>query len=344
MARNLRAGLLLGAGLLLTACTGGGGEPPADQSGAPQIEQAVPEQYRAEAAAFAEMRRIDACGLHDPEAAKKVTGDQGDELMPSHSGLQECTLRLHKSEFESTWTLYLTVGDRFDAAARKDAAPTDINGIEVFVREDERGCSLSRPLDDKHAIELRASPGGSSKEAPPKPPCTVLKEYVGELGPVWKDLPKRGSGRTTPELKLAALDPCSVAAATLDLFGEGAVLEPSEPYVCTAKPTKPAAAPKKDKTAGANEARVTLMMDDDPSALIKPGDQAARETTIADHKVVIYQKRNGCTAYIVWDPETKVVVDNRDEDAPPAVQQISVDLPTCEAAQQAAEKILAKVK
>jgi hypothetical protein len=58
---------------------------------------------------------------------------------------------------------------------------------------------------------------------------------------------------------------------------------------------------------GRNEVGITLMVDDDPSALVKPGDQSAREVTVAGYKTVIFQGRSGCTSYIVYDPDTSIV-------------------------------------
>lgn len=339
------AALLITTALLATACTkdnGPGPDAAGDDQGAPQIEKAVPEAYRAAAAAYANFRKIDACGLHDPDAAAKVTGDSGDEILPSQDGLQKCTLRMHKGEFQSTWTLYLEVGDVFDASQRKDAAPETIGGSEVFVSESDRMCTLAKPLDDTYAIVLNASPGGTGDDKPSKPACQVLKQYAAELGPIWKEMPKRGSERTSPDLKLAQLDPCTLASGALDMFGADAVLEPSGPFVCTAKPSAPQP-PSKDKKVGRNEVAVSFTADDDPAALVKTGDQTAKQVTIAGSKAVIYQNRTGCTTYVVFDPNTTIEPDNRATDGGTVVQLIRIGTATCDVAQQATEKVLAKV-
>lgn len=337
--------LLLGSALLASACTTdapstaeGGGEPePA------KIEAAIPQEFRALAEATAGYRAIDACGLHDPDAAKEVTGDELDEIIPSQDGMQECVLRTHKGEFRASWTIYLEVGENFDASQRKDAAPENIGGLEMFLSEDERMCTLAKPLDDDRAIVLRTSPSGTGEDKSAKTSCQLAKDYAGKVAPLWKDLPKRGSGRTTPELTLAKLDPCTVASGALEMFGSDAVLHPSGPFVCTAKPLNPGP-PSRDKGVGRNEVGITLMVDDDPSALVKPGDSSAREVTVAGYKTVIFQGRSGCTSYIVYDPDTSIVQDNRvPEGGGILYQQIRMSTATCDVAQQAAEKVLSKV-
>lgn len=334
--------LLLGSALLASACTKDA--PSASEGGDAQpakIEAAIPQEFRAQAEAAAAHRAIDTCGLHDPDAAKEVTGDQLDEIIPSQDGLQECMLRTHRGEFRASWTIYLEVGDTFDASQRKDAAPENIGGLEVYVSEDERTCTLAKPLDDDRAIVLRTSPSGTGEDKPAKSACQVAKEYVGKIAPLWKDLPKRGSGRTTPELTLAKLDPCTVASGALDMFGADAVLQPSGAFTCTAKPLNPGPPPR-EKGVGRNEVAITLMVDDDPSALVKSGDQTAREVTVAGYKAVIFQGRNGCTSYIVYDPDTSIVQDNRATDGGVLYQQIRMSTATCDIAQQAAEKVLSK--
>ena len=342
MFRRLSAALLalLGAVLLLSACTSGGHTaPPTDTdqtSSAPTTEQAVPEEHRATAEAFAKLRAIDSCALHDIEAAKQVTGDQGDEILPADDGLNLCVLRLHKSEFESTWSLHLEVGARFDSLSRSDSAQENLGGLEVYTREDERGCTLDKPLEGDFAIELRASTYSGATKAP----CDVLREYATKLAPLWTDPPRRGGGATSPELSLAKVDPCTAASALLDGAGAGAALEPEEVFGCTVTPARDAkAAPSKTRT----DVEVSLILDEDPAALVKPDKQTAREITVGKHRAVLYQGGTGCTAYIVWEPDTTVVVDQQSEDALPALQQIRVDTGDCDAAQAAAEKIVAKV-
>lgn len=339
MFRRLSAVLLplLGAALLLSACTSGGDTPPpTDTSQAPAepaIEQAIPERDRETAKAYAGFRSLDACALHDVEAAMAVTGDKGDEITPDQDGLNQCTLRLHKGEFASTWTIYLEAGALFPAELRHDAAPENVGGMDVFVREDERGCTLSKPLDDNHAIEVRTSTYSGATKAP----CDVLREYVGKLGEFWNDPPRRDRGQTSPRLSLAGVDPCAAAAAVLDDAGAGAQLSPEGVFACAAIPAgDPSAPPSKTRT----DIEVALIMDEDPASLVKAG---AREVTIGGQRAVLHQRATGCNAYIVWEPETTVVVDRQAEDSMPSLQQIRVQAGACDAAQAAAEKVAAKV-
>jgi hypothetical protein len=332
--------LLLGTALLASACTGSGGDQKPGETGQQQAEQqietGVPAEYRAKAIADGRNRALDACGLHDPKAAADVTGDQGDEILPSTSGLQECILRLHQGE-KSTWTFYLETGAVYDASSRKNDAPENIGGMDVFVSEDEKRCEISKPIDENYAIQLHVS---ASSDAPPKPACQVLREYVGKLAPVWKEMPKHGSGRTKPELTLVKLDPCTAASATLDLFEEP-FLETSGPMTCTAHSAKPSP-PVREKGVGRNEVAVTWVMNSDPSKLVKPGDQTAREITVEGRKAVMSKGSFGCTTYIVWDPDIKVDPDNRTEDDD-LTQQIRVQTARCDNAEEVTKKILAKV-
>ncbi|MFC5054258.1 hypothetical protein [Saccharothrix xinjiangensis] len=330
---------LLGAALLLSACTSGGdasspadtGRPPAT----PAVEQAVPEKYRPTAQAFAKFRSIDACALHDIAAAQQVTGDQGDEIVPGRDGLHQCVLRLHKSEFESTWTFTVEVGALFESQRRRDAAPETLAGMEMFIREDDHGCTVSKALDDTHAIEMRT---GSVTDAPRRP-CDVLREYVSKLAPLWTDPPARDSGATSPRLSLAGIDPCVTAAAVLDDAGAGAELRPRDVFGCTVIPAHEAkTAPSKTRT----DIEVVFTLDEDPAALVTSG-QGARGITVGGLRAVIHERATGCAAYVVWDPDTTVVVDRQSEDALPSYQVIRVQAGTCDTARSAAEKVVAKV-
>ncbi|TWP46063.1 hypothetical protein FKR81_37485 [Lentzea tibetensis] len=347
---------LLAAAVFLAACTPDP-SPPQDtggeQQGKPQIEQAIPQEMRKDAEAFAKFRQIDACALHSVEAATEVTGDKGDAIMPDDSGFHECALELHKSEFESTWNLRIEVGAKFDARDRHEAKPENIGGIDVFTRELDTGsCSAWWPLDtdqpaeqQKFAIELSTSkPSGDA--AGGKTPCDVVKQYLAKVGSIWKELPKRGGGKTSPEFKLATVDPCGAAAAVLDALGPQARLDPVNPSSCTAIGAAAPAADGKNKSAGGgrNEVRVTFGIKDDPSSLVRAGVQGASETTVDGRTVVLSQGRhNSCAAYAIWDPDTTVVVDHSDEEASTATQQIRIDTLDCEQAKTAMQKVLAKV-
>ncbi|CAL9677617.1 hypothetical protein SUDANB95_07943 (plasmid) [Actinosynnema sp. ALI-1.44] len=350
MITSVKKALLLGAALLtLAGCTGTGGDsaPPTAGSSAAAAEDGalagLPEEYRKQAAAFIAHRKIDACGLHDVEAAKKVSGDQGDEIMPAQDGLQNCTLRLSKGEFNSTWTLYLEVGAEFDAGRRQQAAPETLpGGLEVFTEEsDEKSCTLARPLDDEFAVELRVRFGGGSGDAPPKQPCAFAREYVTEMATLWNNPPQRGSGRTSPDLGLARLDPCKAAAAVQEEQGQGAELRPVSPYGCE---VRLAPGTVKDKSV-TQAVTVEFIMDEDPTLLVDNSATSKDSTkvTIGGHSAVITKRKIDCRTYVVWQPEVAVIADARSDDAAASVQQVSISTPTCDTAQATAEKIMAKV-
>lgn len=339
-------GVLLGAVVLTTACTGSGGEQQPQDNGAAQqtevqVEPGVSEPYKAKALADGKNRAIDACGLHDPDAAQNATGDEPDEILPGSSGLNECDLRTHQGEFKSTWTFYLEVGAAYDAARRRDDAPEKLGGMDVFVSEEERTCTISKPIDDNHAVQVRVSASVMSNEKPAKPACQVAREYVTALAPVWQDMPKHGSGRTQPELTLAKLDPCKAASATLDMFEEG-YLETGGPMSCTARSAKVTPPQKRDKGVGRPEVNVLWTMNSDPSKMVKAGDDTAREVTVEGRKVVLSKGSFGCTSHIVWDDQVKVDQDNRG-DGDELTQQIRVQTATCDNAEEVVKKILAKV-
>ncbi|MFD9701247.1 hypothetical protein [Lentzea sp. NPDC059081] len=338
--------MLIGAVALTAACTDSGGEQQPQDHGAPQqtelrIEPGVSEPYKAKALADTKNRAIDACGLHDPDAAQKATGDQADEILPSSSGLNECDLRLHQGEFKATWTMHLEVGVSYDASRRRDDAPEKLGGMDVFVSEQERTCTVSKPIDDNYAVQVRASASVLSNEKPAKPPCEVLREYVTALAPTWQDMPKYGSGRTQPELTLPKLDPCAAAAATLDMFEDG-YLETGGPMSCTARSAKLTPPQKRDKGVGRPEVTVLWTMNTNPSKLVKAGDDTAREVTVEGHKVVLSKVSFGCTSHIVWDDQVTIDQDNR-TDGDELTQQIRVQTATCDNAEEIVKKILAKV-
>ncbi|RAS59442.1 uncharacterized protein DUF3558 [Lentzea atacamensis] len=334
---------LFAVALLAGACTVDPrpDNPGGDQQAEQQVEAGVPQEYRAKALAHARDRQIDACGLHDPAAAEKATGDKGDELVPGSGGLHECDLRLHKGEFNSTWRFNVEAGALFDASSRKSAAPENLGGLDIFVTEHDTSCEIAKPIDDDYAVVIVAN-APSGKDKPAKAPCQVLREYVTALAPTWKELPKRGSGRTTPEFTLTRLDPCSAAATAMDMFAEP-FLETSNPVTCTARSMKPAPPQQRPKGVGRDEVTVTWVMDDDPSKLVRAGDDSAREVTIDGRKAVLNKGSNGCTTYIVWDPDVSVVADNRNPEDETLTQQIRVTTATCDNAEQIAQKIVAKV-
>jgi hypothetical protein len=160
------AAALLAALLLTGACTGGTTFAPPDttpsSSADAAVNSAIPEHYRADAKSFADFRSIDACAMHDTDAAMTASGDQGDEIVPDSDGLNKCTLRLAKGEFQSTWNLYLEVGATYEPYRRRQAAPETIAGRLIYIEKAEggNGCLLARPLDAKFAIDLRVQVSG----------------------------------------------------------------------------------------------------------------------------------------------------------------------------------------
>ncbi|QFZ20586.1 hypothetical protein [Saccharothrix syringae] len=146
--------------------------------------------------------------------------------MPSDDGLDTCALRLHKSEFDSSWTLYLRVAQEYDTVLRREAASEQIGGLDVYVKEQGpplSSCEVARPLDDAYAIVLDVNP--DDRDAPVRPVCDMARDYVTQLAPLWRDPPRHGPGRAEPALPLATRDPCQAAAAVVEDFGEGAEVD-----------------------------------------------------------------------------------------------------------------------
>ncbi|SDP65408.1 hypothetical protein [Lentzea jiangxiensis] len=59
----------------------------------------------------------------------------------------------------------------------------------MFISEEEKTCTVSKPLDDNHSVQIRASASVRSDEKLAKPACAVLREYVTALAPIWQDMP-----------------------------------------------------------------------------------------------------------------------------------------------------------
>ncbi|GAA2678738.1 MULTISPECIES: hypothetical protein [Actinosynnema] len=350
----IRAALLLCAtALAASACTGSSLDPSPSASpqapnspGKAQISQAIPEDLRPAAEAYARYREIDACGLHDPVAAEKASGEgsKGDELMPSDDGFDTCTLRLHKSEFNSTWTLYLRVAQEYDAAVRREAAPEQIGGLNVYVKEQGAplpSCEVARPLDDTYAIVLDVNP--ADRDAPVRPICDMARDYVAQLAPLWRDPPRHGSGRTTPALPLAGRDPCQAVAAVAEDLAEGAEIEPREVFECSIRPGTGGAVNPKSKAA-TGEITVTFGIAEDPARDVSVSPDQYQAVELVGFRAVMGTRAGQCRTVAVWDPNTGIVEDNRDEDALLAVQVVRIDTPDCEPqSRRLVEKILTAV-
>ncbi|ONI92809.1 hypothetical protein ALI22I_01930 [Saccharothrix sp. ALI-22-I] len=328
---------------LLSACAGGGASPsdsptPGSRNRqAPQSQPAIPDKDREAAAALGTYRTIDACGLHDIEAAEKVTGDLGDSILATSDGLNHCELHLHSAENRTTWRLKLEVGARLLSPERRELPERTLGAVEVYQRETERNCTLSKPLDDLRTLELLVSPTGAG--TPAKKPCQVATEYLTETAALWSDPPERADGRTTPRLSLAEQDPCTAASAVLDTYGEGAELNPVEVFACEAGPKPDPQAPR---TSAPRATRVSFVLDSDPARLVAALGNAG-ELALGGRKAVILQQGNGCSVYVVWDQDTGIVEDRRARTPVTALELVHISTASCESAQAAAEKIVAKL-
>ncbi|GLZ28181.1 hypothetical protein Lesp02_03710 [Lentzea sp. NBRC 105346] len=327
------------------ACTADPPHPaaPSTSDAAPvQVNDAIPQELRAKAIAYAGFRAIDACGMHDPKAAEKITGDKGDQIAPAARGLNQCSLDLNKSEFESTWSFQIDVGDDFGADRRREAAPEDIAGMRVFRRESDRNCELVRPLDDEYGIRLTVSPRTARDQPPPKPACDVAREYVKDTAELWKTPPQRGAGRTSPDLPLGRVDPCDALSAALADLGGEPVMRPRGPYECQAKAKNGVV----QKGQPPNEISVTLGADTDPTVLLTLAGSSSKEykgADIAGSKAVLMQSKTGCRTEVIYKPEISLIADARAEDATPTYQVVEVRTASCDIAPAITEKIMNKI-
>lgn len=308
---------------------------------------AIPDELRPTAEAYSRYRQIDTCGLHDPAAAEKASGEgsTGDELMPSDDGFDTCTLRLHKSEFDGTWTMYLRVAQEYDAALRREAGPEQIGGVEFYVKEEgapRPSCELARPLDDTYAIALDVHPDDSTN--PVRQVCDFTRDYIGQTADLWRDPAHRDSGRTDPELPLALRDPCRAVAAVAEDLGDDAEVEPREVYECSIRPGIGGGAVNPKSKAGAGEITVVFGVEEDPVRNLSVSPDEYQAADIAGFKTVIGARGGQCRTVAVWDAGTGIIEDNRDEGVLPAVQVVQVDTPDCEQQSQGlVEKILTAV-
>lgn len=361
--RPLRAVLMLGAAALMVAGCTGGSTPSGPPETAPpsataaELNPAIPSYNVDRAKAYAVLRKIDACGMFDVDATAKVSGATADEILPSNDGLVGCVLRMTKGEFHSSWSLNLEVGATFDSTIRENSAPQTVAGRKVYTEEGDSGgsCVLHRPLDDvlaplptggDYAIDLRVR-AGSKEESQAKNACVFAREVLEASAPLWTDPPRRGSGRTTPELPLAVLDPCDAAAAMLEEYGEGAELTPVTPSRCVAKTARGGKAGKggTGKAVTPGETTVEFEMDEDPLKLIGIKVTSAEHTAldVGSYKGVVRKSKGNCLTRMIWDPDTKVIANARIENPPVSYQVVSVTTKTCEQAEAAVEKVLAKV-
>lgn len=340
---------IIAGALALSSCTGDVSTPTPPS---PSSTVAVPgAQQDPQLAAFASHRALDACGLHDPSAAQTVTGDRPDEIMPAASGLDECTLRLAQGEFQSTWTLTVEVGAGFGASQRarttRETLPGNAN-VGVFVQasdpRDPDSCALYRELDPRYAIELRASFSAGRSTPPPKPACTVAKDYVAKLAALWASPPKRGAGRTAPDLSLARLDPCQAVSGLLRAR-PGARLTPESPYRCTVSEAPRPGVPITPKTLPARTT-VSFRVLGDPTQVPppRPGSDPVTMTTIAGNKAAIQASRAGCRTQIVWDPQTTITGDARAAEPVTSVQVVEIQAASCDGAQDTADTVLAGLR
>lgn len=346
--RHLRAGLAVCSAVLLASsgCTTAGTPTPAAgpaTSGSGNAAN-IPDYYQAKAAAHAVARTIDPCALHDLTAARTITGHQVDELMPANNRLNQCVLRLSTGEFQATWTLYLEAGGAFDGARRRSAAPETIAGRLIYTEQadDGSGCTLARPLDDTAAITLTVRASTATPNTATTP-CALGRDYLTATADRWNQPPLRSDRLTAPTLTLADLDPCDAAAALLPDFGDGAELNPSEPYQCGARPGFDT--PAKRSGTQPEQITITFGVAEDPMRLVDTPSSTAEHTELAvgDRHGVASRTSSGCSTTVIWDPDTVLVADARTENPPPTYQVVTIHTETCDTAHATADKVLAKV-
>ncbi|GAA3464288.1 hypothetical protein ACFFSW_17135 [Saccharothrix longispora] len=339
--------LLCAVALAAVACTGAPSDQPTststpDPSGQAKINPSIPEDLRSTAEAYAHYREIDACALHDPAAAEKASGEgsTADELMPSDDGFDTCTLRLHKSEFNSTWTMYLRVAREYDVALRHEAALEQIGGVEFYVKEEGAplpSCELARPLDDTYAVVLDVHPDDRNNVV--RPVCDFTRDYVEQVADRWRDLPRHGAGHTQPALPLALRDPCQALIAVVDDFGPDVEIKPREVYECSIGPGSGGTGNPTGKSA-AGEVTVVYGVAEHPARNLAVSPDEYQAADITGYQAVTGMRAGQCRTVAVWDPDTAIVEDHRDDDALPAVQIVRIDTPDCE---QQSKKLIEKI-
>jgi hypothetical protein len=253
-------------------------EPAASQPSSPDATNAVPIARGSEptAAVFTLLRAVDPCGLHDVDAATRVTGHRPDQITPTES-LADCQLRLHRAPGEPTWTLTTHVGVAYGAAQRHSAVPEEVDGRRMYRDESTdphtRSCTYTRPTGTDFGISLTVeAPLGE----PTARPCPVARAYLMAARPLTR-LVLRLEKRTEPRFALAALDPC---AATRDIhrtLGVSGAAHPEAPYRCRIQPDQPHTAPRRDPSV-----TITFGFGADPTELAGAG-TGHQPVTIADH-------------------------------------------------------------
>ena len=209
--------------LLLAGCSGAGGlfgEATTAGSAAPAGTGLRYVAGKAEEAALlARMRAVDVCALHDPSVAAAVTDDAPRDIAP-YEGFDMCRLRMTSDAGSGLDTWELRVGViQYGAQlqGQEGVIAEQIGGVTVLRRVDfssDSECGYVLPFPEAGGIDLQAS---AQPEDRNKPPCTVVKEYLAAVLPIWRTMPLRPEGLTEPRLTLAEKDPCALADVALPI-------------------------------------------------------------------------------------------------------------------------------
>lgn len=285
----------------------------------------------AAAGAFALLRSIDPCALHDAVAAEAITGDHPDQILPGAS-LAGCQLRLHR-DGTPTWTFTISVGVAFPLSEREASTSEEIDGQRLYRRDGTKlptpACTYTRPMGPAHGISLTAAAPTGDAAAP----CPVAKAYLRAARSL-TGLVLRLERRTQPRLDLASIDPCAAAPAVLDRLSVPGTAHPQALYECRIQPQSAPNVP-----AGA-PVTISFGFGPDPGELAG-SDASYAPVTVEGHRGVVITdgEAQQCVITVAYDTDAAAV----QVDHTRWVQTVSVHTTSCAQAKPLADVVISAV-
>ena len=243
MSRGPRISLLL---LLLlavaaaSACTVTATGRPAPAGAGGTVGGSVPLAYDEQTAryadAFARVRTVDTCALHDVAAAERITGAKGKSLRLG-TGLTGCDLEVETDDPAAGWEFRLDIGMR-DTDGWK---PIELGGTQLLKQpSDSSTCHYHVPIAENVGLKIETSYSQAANSGPEPSSAKICQTSERYLADVvlsrWKNPPQLADGLTGPRSPLLGKNPCAaLAAAVADVAGkpgEQRTYSMTDPYSC----------------------------------------------------------------------------------------------------------------
>lgn len=351
--RSLVVLATVSASAVLGACTTAiTGHPVAEQPEAGASAPATPGTGLAGEPDGAALRAIDPCALHSVAAAAEVTGMEPDEIMPGQS-LASCVIELVPGPLElATWTISATVGAPFEEQDRTEATAETIGKVEVFKPsgyDAEAGadlCAYIVPVSPTAGLELYVT---RTDDKVKQAACEVAEAYLTKVISYWASPALRSDEVTTPQFRVATLDPCTgLTELAADLGGEVRTFA-SNPFTCSAMAMAPA------KAIGSGVTTVEIGVEKDPLKVLDSKVALGTDTGYVTDAVTIAGKPgvrssttgeaqiSSCSVTVVVDEQVVLRSNQADPEALPSYQVVSARGGTCAIAEKAAELVVSSM-